>query len=69
LAFIAGGAKVRRAASTSIPRWRWREIASSRCVPSMLTEPCRVASSRARIRAERASDDSAGFGDGVARPR
>ena len=38
----------------------------------MLTEPCRVASSRARIRAERASADTkkgAGFGGGVARPR
>ena len=61
LAFIAGGANVRRAASTSIPSWRWREIASSRCVLSMLIDPWRVASSRARISAERASADSTGF--------
>ena len=50
-----------------------RAIASSRCSLSMLREPWRAASSRARISAARASTDSAGArrgaGGAVARSR
>ena len=59
-ALRAGGPKLRRAASTSscsAPAWA---RASTRCSPSMLREPCRAASSRARTSAARASSDSVG---------
>ena len=62
-ALIVGGPKLRRAASTSSPsarRGAVRAIASSRCSLSMLPEPWRAASSRARISAARASGESAG---------
>ena len=62
-ALIVGGPKLRRAASTSSPRGgrrAVRAIATSRCSLSMLLEPWRAASSRARISAARASADSAG---------
>ena len=61
-ALIAGGPKLRRAASTSSPSGGAgrRASASSRCSPSMLREPWRAASSRARTSAARASADSVG---------
>ena len=46
-----------------------RAIASSRCVLSMLLEPWRAASSRARISAARASGESVGWRGGAERGR